>query len=172
MKELTVDELRGSFANCSKREAAAIALPDLDVVAWDDLDFLGWRNPRMPQRAYLAVPFAGKVVGLVFRSAERRGGSGAMRSSMCEFCQTVHSAGGVTLFTAKKSGGAGRKGDSVGTYFCSNLECSLYVRGKKKPARVQPESTMTVEERIDRLLYKVNGIVARIMEHDARRNSQ
>lgn len=119
---MTEAELRTSFTNCSKGEAKGIVLPDLAAVPWDDLDFLAWRNQRMPQRAYLALTVEEAVVGLVLRAAERRSTSGAMRSSMCEFCQTVHSAGGVTLFTAKKAGPSGRRGDSVGTYVCSNLE--------------------------------------------------
>lgn len=164
MKALTDTELRTGFANCSKGEASSIALPDLNAVTWENLDFLAWRNPRMPQRAYLAVVRDDKPVSLVLRAAERRSTSGAMRSSMCEFCQTVHSAGGVTLFTAKKAGSSGRRGDSVGTYICSTLDCCLYVRDLKRPARVQPESTMTVDERIDRLNYKVNGIVQRVLE--------
>lgn len=163
MIPLTDAELRKSFTNCSKGEAASIVLPDLDAVTWENLDFLAWRNSRMPQRAYLAVETDTEPVGLVLRAAEYRGSSGAMRSSMCEFCQTVHSAGGVTLFTAKKAGTSGRRGDSIGTYICSNLECSAYIRQLKRPARVQPESTATLEERIDKLNYKVNGIVQRVL---------
>lgn len=164
MKALTDSQLREGFTNCSKREAAGIALPDLAAVSWDDLDFLGWRNPRTPRRAYLAVEVDGQAVGLVLRAAEHRGASGAMRSSMCEFCQTVHSAGGVTLFTAKKSGSSGRRGDSVGTYICSDLACSAYVRGLKRPVRIQPQSTLTEAERVGRLTGKLNGIVRRVLE--------
>ncbi|HZE38309.1 MAG TPA: FBP domain-containing protein [Stackebrandtia sp.] len=164
MNPISAADLRAAFVNCSKREATAVVLPELDAVAWEDLDFLAWRNPRMPQRAYVACWVGDRLVAMVFRAATRRAGDGAMRTSMCEFCHTVHSAGGVTLFTANKSGTAGRRGDSVGTYFCADLDCCLYVRDKKRPKRVQPQSTMTVDERIERLTEKLHGIVSRVLE--------
>lgn len=164
MEPLSETRLRDSFSNCSKGEAARIVLPDLATLPWADLDFLGWRNQRTPQRAHLVTLVDAEPMGLLLRAAENRGTSGAMRSSMCEFCQTVHSGGGVTLFTAKKVGGSGRRGDSVGTYICSNLECSAYIRGRKRPARVQPESTLTEAERIERLTTKLDGFMRRVLD--------
>ncbi|GAA4892140.1 FBP domain-containing protein [Stackebrandtia albiflava] len=151
------------FANCSKREAAAIPPPDLDAVEWAEIDFLAWRNPRTPQRAYVAVPHGAGVIGLVFRMAANRNTAGAMRSTMCELCHTVHSSGGVTLFTANKAGVAGRRGDSVGCYMCTDLDCSRYIRGVKRPKRIQPPSTLTVDERRDRLRTKLDGLVGMVM---------
>lgn len=163
MNPLTATELQTSFINCSKREATSIPLPDLSDLTWSNLDFLAWRNARTPQRAYLVAPMPDGPVGLVFRIAAARNAAGAMRSSMCEFCHTVHSAGGVTLFTAIKAGTRGRRGDSVGNYFCSDLSCSAYIRQLKRPRRVQPVNTLDEAERIERLRTRLSGMVANVL---------
>lgn len=163
MNPLTAAELQSSFVNCSKREAASIPLPELSDLAWSNLDFLAWRNARTPQRAYLIAPTPEGPVGMVFRIAAARNAAGAMRSSMCEFCHTVHSAGGVTLFTAAKAGTRGRRGDSVGSYFCTDLACSLYIRQLKRPRRVQPASTLGEAERIERLRTRLSGVVKNVV---------
>lgn len=41
-------------------EAKRLATPrDLDLRPWDDLDFLGWRDPGAPDRSYLVTERAG-----------------------------------------------------------------------------------------------------------------
>lgn len=53
--------------------------------------------------------------------------------------------------TARKAGTAGREGNSVGLYMCTDLACSLYVRGKKTPdTGMRIEESLTVEEQIAR----------------------
>src|SRR5690349_4113893 len=105
MEPLTEQEIRGSFANCSKGEARRIKMPDLAAIPWRDLDFLGWTDPGAPQRALLVVSAR---AGIVLRRPEARRGS-AMRSSMCRICNTAHSSDGVTLFVAPLAGAAGRQ---------------------------------------------------------------
>ena len=50
MLALTEKEIRASFINASVRERTSATLPvgfaDLE---WDRLDFLGWRDPKLPQ---------------------------------------------------------------------------------------------------------------------------
>jgi hypothetical protein len=49
--------------NCSKGEANRASIPrDLSDQPWEDLDFLGWRDPQSPERAYLAAEVDGKLV--------------------------------------------------------------------------------------------------------------
>jgi hypothetical protein len=53
--------------------------------------------------------------------------------------------------TARKAGAAGREGNSVGVYMCTDLACSLYVRGKKVPeSGSRLEESLTLAEQIDR----------------------
>jgi hypothetical protein len=47
---------------------------------------------------------------------------------MCLLCQTTHSGGDVTLFTARRAGQAGRNGNTVGQYICADLRCSQRIR--------------------------------------------
>jgi hypothetical protein len=161
MEPLTEQEIRAGFANCSKGEAGRIKLPDLGAVPWPDLDFLGWTDPGAPQRALLVVS---ADVGIVLRRPESRRGT-PMRSSMCRICYTGHTADGVTLFVAPLAGAAGRNGNTVGEYICSDLACSLYLRGKRQPRGrlVRQEESLSLEERVDRALTSLNGFVKRVM---------
>jgi hypothetical protein len=154
MKPLTEREIRSSFVNCSKGEAARLSLPrDLGELPWEDLDFLGWRDPGAPDRGYLVAPHpAGpeQLAGVSLR-ATAAGRGGYLRRSMCSICLTTHPGGGVSLMTAPKAGRAGRDGNSTGVYMCSDLLCSLYVRGRKAVAPGgRFEETLTVEEQIQR----------------------
>ncbi|WP_406412211.1 FBP domain-containing protein [Streptomyces sp. NBC_01614] len=150
MKPLTEQDIRNSFINCSKGEAKRVSLPrDLGERPWDDLDFLGWRDPGAPDRSYLVVEREGRPVGVTFRFPTSR--RGFLHRSMCSLCLTTHPGGGVSLMTARKAGPAGREGNSVGVYMCTDLACSLYVRGKKVPdSGARFEESLTVEEQIVR----------------------
>jgi hypothetical protein len=164
MDPLTEQQIRASFVNCSKGEAGRVKMPaDLGVLAWHDLDFLGWSDPGAPQRALLVVPLDSGPVGVLLRRPDSRRTS-ALRSSMCRVCFTGHSADGVTLFVAPLAGAAGRQGNSVGEYLCSDLACSLYLRGKRQPRGrlVRQEETLSLDERVDRALTSLHGFVKRV----------
>ncbi|MEU6405016.1 FBP domain-containing protein [Streptomyces sp. NPDC046985] len=150
MRPLTEQDVRASFVNCSKGEAKRLAVPrDLGERPWDDLDFLGWRDPGAPDRSYLVAERAGRLVGVALRFPSSR--RGLQHRSMCSLCLTVHRGGGVSLMTARKAGAAGREGNSVGVYMCTDLACSLYLRGRKVPdSGSRMEESLSVEEQIVR----------------------
>ena len=50
MDALTEREIRGALGNCSRSERAGLTLPPLRDVRWDELDYLGWRDPRASAR--------------------------------------------------------------------------------------------------------------------------
>ncbi|MFD3581278.1 FBP domain-containing protein [Streptomyces sp. NPDC058683] len=161
MRPLNEREIRAAFVNCTKGEAKRLSVPhDLADRPWDDLDFLGWRDPQAPDRAYLAVELGGRPVALALRSSGTT--SWQTRRSMCSMCLTTHT-GGVSLMVAAKAGKAGQQGNSVGVYICSDLACSLYVRGRKDAgvgARL-PES-LTLEEKIQRTVANLTAFIARV----------
>lgn len=131
MRPISEREIRAAFVNCTKGEAQRLAVPrDLATRPWDDLDFLGWRDPAAPERAYLVAGTGERLVGVALRLAAGR--AGQVRRSMCSFCLTTHSGDGVSLMTARRAGRTGQQGNSVGAYLCSDLACSLYLRGKKE----------------------------------------
>ncbi|MCE3245880.1 MAG: hypothetical protein K0S72_2008, partial [Arthrobacter sp.] len=57
MQKVTAQQIRSSFINASRSEAAKLNLPrDFEELNWDRVDFLGWRDEKMPLRGYLVVP--------------------------------------------------------------------------------------------------------------------
>jgi hypothetical protein len=144
---LTESAIRASFVNCTKGEVARLAVPrELDERPWADLEFFGWPDVNGSERAYLVAETDGGLVGVALRVAPR---SGQLRRSMCSLCLTTHTGDGVSLMTARKAGPAGRQGNSVGAYICTDLACSLHLRGKGDGGR-QLEETLPLGEKIDR----------------------
>ncbi|MFF0401036.1 FBP domain-containing protein [Streptomyces sp. NPDC005248] len=161
MKPLTDQEIRAAFVNCTKGEAKRLSVPrDLAERPWGDLDFFGWRDPQAPDRAYLAIELDGGLVALALRCSSAA--SWQMRRSMCSMCVTTHT-GGVSLMVAAKAGRAGRQGNSVGAYICSDLACSLYVRGKKDAGvGARLHESLTLEEKIQRTVVNLAGFIAKV----------
>ncbi|MCC3767907.1 FBP domain-containing protein [Streptomyces sp. UNOC14_S4] len=154
MRELGEQEIRDSFINCSKGEAKRINLPrDLGERPWEELDFLGWTDPGAPDRSYLVTERDGKLVGVTLRLSANRG----YRPNLCSLCYTGHTRGGVCLMAARKAGKAGKEGNSYGIYICSDLACSLYIRGKKVPpvGGARYEESLTTEEQVERARTKL-----------------
>ncbi|GAA1713999.1 FBP domain-containing protein [Fodinicola feengrottensis] len=158
---MTEKEIRTSFVNCTKGEATRLAVPrDLAERPWDDLDFLGWRDPASTERAYLVTESGDGLVGVALRAARP---TGQRRQSMCSLCLTSHSGGGVSLMTARKAGRNGQQGNSVGSYVCSDLACSLYLRGKKPvgPGGRLNES-LSLAEKVERTMSNLTGFLDRV----------
>ncbi|MFB7383659.1 FBP domain-containing protein [Kitasatospora purpeofusca] len=159
MKPLTEPEIRAAFVNCTKGEASRLNVPrDLAEQPWDDLDFLGWRDPQAPDRAYLVAVLDGRPVAVALRSSGAA--SWQARRSLCSLCVTTHT-GGVSLLVAPRAGKAGKQGNSVGAYMCADLACSLYVRGKKEVGTKLHES-LTLEEKIERTVANLAAFVAKV----------
>ncbi|AXI80558.1 FBP domain-containing protein [Peterkaempfera bronchialis] len=161
MEPLTEQELRTAFVNCTKGEAKRLSVPrDLAERPWDDLDLLGWRDPQAPGRAYLATRLDGRPVALVLRCTNAA--SWQLRRNMCSICMTAHT-GGVSLMVAPKAGRAGQQGNSVGAYLCSDLACSLYVRGKKDAGPgARLHESLTLEETIQRTVANLAAFLAKV----------
>ncbi|MEU3464347.1 FBP domain-containing protein [Streptomyces sp. NPDC006733] len=161
MKPLTEHEIRAAFVNCTKGEAKRLSLPrDLADRPWDDLDYLGWRDPQAPDRAYLVAERDGRLTALVLRCPSTP--SGSLRRSMCTLCVTTHT-GGVCLMVAPKAGRAGQQGNTIGAYICSDLACSLYVRGRKDAGPgSRMHETLTLEEKIARTAGNLAAFIAKV----------
>jgi len=167
MMPVTEPALRASFVNCTKGEARRLHVPrDLAEQPWADLDFLGWRDPAAMQRAYLVAqagpesPDGGAgLVGVVLRVAPR---TGLARRTMCSLCLTTHTGDGVALMTARKAGPEGRQGDSVGLYLCSDLACSLRLRGKQDTGRGLYE-TIPLHEKVARALEGLRAFLHQVV---------
>lgn len=162
MKAVTEQDIRMSFINCSKGEAKRLPLPrDFEELPWEDLDFLGWRDLSAPGRSYIVTEHDGRLAGITLRFPSQQ--RGFLHRSMCSLCLTTHPGSGVSLMTARKAGPAGREGNSVGLYMCTDLACSLYVRGKKAvPSGARFKESLTMEEQIARTTANLSGFVAKL----------
>jgi FBP C-terminal treble-clef zinc-finger len=166
VKPLTEAEIRRSFVNCSRGEAKALTLPrGFDELAWGELEMLGWRDPKAPLRGYIVVQGVvleggDEPVGIAVRAAESRMSS--RTAAMCLLCQTGQSGDAVSLFTARRTGEAGRNGNTVGTYMCADLACSRRVRTDIPPWLRERDPAEVVAERAAELRERVRGFVAAV----------
>ncbi len=160
MKPLTDAEIRESLVNASAAEAVRMPLPGLHEVVWSEREYLGWRDPASP-RGYLAYWRDGHPVGVVLRASDARLRAG---SAICSLCNTPQPAGQVTMFTAQRAGRAGERGDSVGTYICADLACSLLIRIAPPQYEMQPSPAEVVATRASRLAERLDVFVGRILE--------
>jgi len=159
MRPLTADEIRASFLNVSQRERKTLPLPDLDAVAWDKLDYLGWRDPKQPLLGYLVADLDGSPVGILLRQAEP-----PRHKAQCSWCEDVQLPVPVVFFSAKRAGEAGRRGDTVGTLVCAGFECSANVRKLPTLAYLGFDREAERQRRILALRDHVTGFVANLRD--------
>jgi hypothetical protein len=158
VQALTEQQVRRSFVNCSQGEAKALTLPkDFAVLDWAGLELLGWRDPRAPLRGYLVLDAPDGPVGIAVRAADTRMSS--RTAAMCLLCQTARSGDAVSLFTARRTGEAGRNGDTVGTYMCADLACARRVRTEVPPWLQDRDPAAVGAERAAELRQRGDGFV-------------
>ncbi len=161
MKPLSATDIRDSFVNTESTDHPHIPLPGLHEVIWEDREFLGWRDPRAPLRGYLVHWTEDGPIGIVVRASEARLRPGI--SAMCSLCHTPQPSGQVALFTAPKAGQAGREGNTVGTYICADLACSILIRIVPPPSQAQPDPDRVVAARAEALLARVRSFTEGVM---------
>ncbi|NAZ84482.1 FBP domain-containing protein [Kineococcus sp. R8] len=124
MNPLTEKQIRSSFVNASRREAAQATLPDLARLDVDRLDLLGWRDRRVPAAAYVVLELDSVLTGVLLRAGTP---PRTPRRTLCAWCQDLASTD-ATLYVARRAGADGRAGNSVGTLICTGFDCSAHVR--------------------------------------------
>ena len=91
----------------------------------------------------------GSPVGVVLRAASSNGSH--HRAAICNLCHTQQPADQVVMFSARRAGAAGERGDSVGTYMCSDLMCQETVRLGRPAAPSEVLPSVHELERIEGL---------------------
>lgn len=162
MKALTPEHIRGSFVNATAEHLDRMPLPGLHEMLWDDREYLGWRDPKASQRGYLVHWRGDTAVGIVLRASEFSLEHGI--SAMCSLCRIAQPSSQVTLFTAPRAGQAGLDGNTVGTYICDDLACSMLIRILPSPSSMQPPPDEILARRSARLLERVQGFTDSVLK--------
>jgi hypothetical protein len=140
MRVLTKEEIILSFL---PKERKKVKLPDLGIIDWANLDFLGWIHPS-GHLGYIVYEFQnGLLRGIVLERTQVTLGKGAR---MCSLCYTLNTASQIKFFTYHIPG----KNIVVGDYFCADLQCSLYIRKIKEPLLAQMQENLTIYQKIKR----------------------
>ena len=160
MKPLTESEIRASIVNATGGEIERMPLPGLHEVLWDQREYLGWRDHKAPLRGYLVHWDGDRPVGIMLRTAGVPLNPGI--SAMCSLCHTAQPSSQVSLFSAPRAGEAGRNGNSIGTYICSDLACSLIIR--VVPHGDPDDASPLIARRSHGLLQRVSRFTASVMK--------
>ncbi|MFE1646736.1 FBP domain-containing protein [Microbacterium sp. P01] len=156
MRIFTEAQVRASFLNASRSERKNIALPaDFDELDFGTRDYLGWRDPKLPNVSYIVADIDDEPVGLLLRQTDSR----ARSRPQCSWCADVQLPNDVVFYTTKRAGDAGRRGDTVGTLICENFECSRNVRILPPSAYLGFDREAARDRRIDALRKHVEGFV-------------
>lgn len=164
MEPMTEAQIRASMVNASPDEALRMPLPGLHEVVWSDREYLGWRDPGSASRGYLAYWRDDQPVGIALRASGVRLQAG---SAICSLCNTPQPAGQVTMFSAARAGEAGQAGNSVGTYICADLACSLLIRIAPPATEGMPDASSRLADRIAGLQTRLRSFGGRVLESAA-----
>jgi hypothetical protein len=143
MKPMTELQIRASMVNAVPGEAERMPLPGLHEVVWADREYLGWRDPGSALRGYLVYWRGDEPIGISLRASE------------------------VRMFSAVRAGEAGRAGNSVGTYICADLACSLLIRIAPPSYDWMPDSADVIADRIRGLQTRLRSFGGRVLESAA-----
>lgn len=130
MRNLTQPEILHAFRGATKSELARVTFPlDFDDVDFSRREFYGWRDRKIPRRAYLVVEHNDDLVALILTRAEAK----PARRAMCSWCRDVDITQDATLYTTRPVGPRGRRGDTIGALVCEDFGCPKHAR-KLPPA--------------------------------------
>ncbi|MGJ9422973.1 FBP domain-containing protein [Aeromicrobium sp. CF3.5] len=163
MQPLTERDIRASFVNTSRRETTQAPVPhDLTDRMWDDLDLLGWTDPKARQRGYVVVPTEAGPIGLLLRTESR----GATRRAMCDWCQDPQATEGVVLYVARRAGASGKQGNSIGAMVHADLSCSRHARRRPTPEEAGRQPEAFVAGRVEALRERTARFATRVRDGD------
>ncbi|MAI41517.1 MAG: FBP domain-containing protein [Candidatus Azotimanducaceae bacterium] len=141
MDSISQDEISHVFG------VEQVFLPDVSVIEWNNLDYLGWVHPSGSQAYVVLVsPETGRLAGGILNRTLRV--SIRQRFEMCSWCHHVHRYNGTAMFTLSVKGTRGRH--YIGKVLCKNLDCSLRIRNLIEPSSYMTE-TLYTEARVWRM---------------------
>jgi len=160
MHALSESDIRTSFINASLRERKAILLPDLEAIDWSVQEYLGWRDAKLPLVGYVVVELDGALAGVILRQTDSR----PIGRAQCAWCADVQLPNDVVMFSAKRAGEAGRRGDTVGTLACERFECNANAHRTPVSAYLGFDVEAARRRRIEMLRENVTAFVRGIRD--------
>ena len=159
MHALTAEHAASVLANASAADLRVFTVPTaFYLYDWDHHDFAGFTDASDHHRGYLFADIDGQTRGIVMRAAST---TSRARSGLCDLCHAMQPGAQVTMFTARRAGDAGERGDSVGVYACADLTCHDNVRLALPLA--PGEFRADVGVRIDETARRVHAFMRRVL---------
>lgn len=160
MHALTQQQIIDSFRGATKSELKRVTFaPDFDETRFDRLEYLGWRDRKIPRRAYVSVPTGDELVTILLTQAETK----PKAKAMCTWCRDVTLSSPAVLYTVRRGGAAGRKGDTIGVLICEDFSCAANAR-KLPPAYHKATDVDAIrDENLIELRRRVTGFVAEVL---------
>jgi len=138
VRALTRAEARAAIVNVDPAEGKVRLPGHFDDLRWEELDYLGWRDPRAPSRAFLVADVDGRAVGALLRQSPSHAEVGS-RAVMCALCRFSRRFNEVALFAAHRPSRDPRKRlSSVGLLLCTDLDCHRNVRTVRSGGPIDP----------------------------------
>ncbi len=156
VQPLTESDIRSSFVNATPDRTRPAPDPGAARDALERTRVPRLARPAGRRRGYMVSWMDGEPVGIVVRAA-----GGSLRpgiAAMCSFCHSPQPATQVRLFSAARGGEAGRNGNTIGSYICEDLGCSMLIR--TAPPHLNPPATIAM--RSESLLARVHSFTADI----------
>lgn len=164
MQSLTRAQILAAFRGATRSEVKKVTFAaDFDGVDFDALDYYGWTDPKIPRRAYVVVdgtptrPDHPVTLLLARAAATPRG------RAMCSWCSDVNLTDEAVLYTVRRGGAAGRKGDTIGTMVCATFGCSRNVRALPPAFHAGTDLARIREERVADLRRTVTAFVDKVL---------
>ncbi|GAB3131197.1 hypothetical protein GCM10027289_17020 [Tsukamurella serpentis] len=163
MHPITTQQVLDSFRGATRSEVKRVTFPaDFDDLDFEKLEFVGWTDKKMPRRAYVAVPTDDGLVSILLTRAEAdRARSRA--KAMCNWCRDVNMTSQAVLYSVRRGGPAGRKGDTIGILVCEDFSCAANARKLPPAFHKGTDIDQIREQNLADLRRRVTGFVAEVL---------
>lgn len=160
VQTLTHQQIIDSFRGVTRSELKRVTLPtDFDQTNFDTLDFYGWRDRKIPRRGYICVPVQGELVTLLLTRAD----AVPKKRAMCAWCRDVNLTSAAVMFSTRRAGPAGRRGDTIGVLVCEDFSCPRNVRRLPPAFHKGTDLDALRDEAVAGLRHRVEAFVANVL---------
>lgn len=160
MDSVSQQQIIDAFRGATKSEVKRVTFPaDFDELDFAKLEFVGWRDKKIPRRAYVSVPTDDGLVTLLLTQAESK----PKAKAMCTWCRDVNLSSQAVLYTVRRGGSAGRKGDTIGVLVCEDFSCAANARKLPPAFHKGTDTDLIREQNLADLRRRVTGFVAEVL---------